>query len=70
MKKNHPKKESTKLNKLTSLLLLILSSLAFMIDGDLTATAIMLPIALVLFFIKEPIIGKKEEDDYPWGGKK
>lgn len=70
MKKNHPKKESTRLNKLTALLILILCSLAFRVDGNLTATAIMLPIALVLFFIKEPTIGKKEEDDYPWGGKK
>lgn len=70
MKKNHHQKESTKWNKLTSLLIMALCGLAFMVDGDLTATAIMLTIALVLFFVKEPIVGRHKEDDYPWEGKK
>ena len=70
MKKNHHQKESPKLNKLTSILIIILCGLSFMVDGNLMVTAIMLPIALILLFIKVPIIGKKEEDDYPWGGKK
>lgn len=43
-------------NKLIALLIVALCLLAIKVDGDMTVPGIMLPMAVILFFIKEPII--------------
>ena len=43
-------------NKLVALLIVALCILAAWVDGDLTVPGIMIPMAVILFFIKEPII--------------
>lgn len=43
-------------NKLVALLIVALCALAVWVDGDLTVPGIMIPMAIILFFIKEPII--------------
>ena len=43
-------------NKLVALLIIALCALAVLVDGDMTVPGIMIPMAVILFFIKEPII--------------
>jgi len=69
MKKNQPIKQSTLKNKLVAVLMLIFSGMAVLIDHDITILIFLTPISLLLFFYKYPIIGKQDED-FPWGGKK
>jgi len=68
MKKNHQKKPSTLWNKIIALIILALGGLTIVISKDATCFIFLLPMSLLLFFCKKPIIG--QEEDFPWGGKR